>query len=536
MNNIFDKKATHEDVINLYKYLLKREPESQSVIEHHIKNTPNLGVLINNFIKSKEFIKIKNSLDLKEDISNYSALKSKLDEIVNKSETKKLYQPIFGLNIEHNYNIERSCLNRCNTILSSLKNLPLENMSLLDVGCNMGFFSFFFSDHFCKTVGIEHINYLYDYCNELNKILKKKVTFECSNFFENYERYSNSFDICLLMSVIHYCVKTHGLDQAIKTLNNITKSFDITIIEMSTVKDYSFMPENPKTILDKLENIKYELIGTTERNERPIYIINRNKIHIINSNNIDEQESKIERRIIINSNNQKTISSRIYYYDKVIIKLYPFYHDKMKEHFFNENRNIIQLSKFHFIPHYYYSQFSISSGIIITERIKGILLNEFYKKYVFLTNNDKLICISKIIQYNIELIKNNIFWNDLSAHNIFIKNNEIYFIDFANSDTREYHDHIAMLTWLMHDLQLSEPKSYSLGVYKKISQAGMNTNHKNNRFLAPENFFCEELKWIYNKIINIDSISELQEKFGDDFNKLKDITAQKIKYKLIIDN
>jgi hypothetical protein len=101
-----------------------------------------------------------------------------------------------------------------------------------------------------------------------------------------------------------------------------------------------------------------------------------------------------------------------------------------------------------------------------------------------------------------------IYWNVLSAHNVLISPDGVKIIDFGESGPVELHDHVAMLSWLMHDIQVWRADSYVNGVYLRIHEAGGDRAQFHvNRFHASNDFFSPQLRWIYDALMSASSFA-----------------------------
>ena len=518
-------RPTSEDVYALYRLLLKREPESEASVRHWLRISPSLEWLVDKFLTCDEFThKYKNILQ-RVSVRPNAKLEQLIHEVAKRHDKNELYQPIYGLDYEHSGPIQRECVSRCNLAIEAVKHLPLSNMSVLDVGCNMGYCSFYMSSHFGKVVGLEYDDLLFRFCTELKNVLGLPVVFKKFDFFNNFEQLKGAYDLCLLFSVVHYLVASKGMDRAKETLRQITNMFDYTIIELSSSKDYHYMPVDPLETLSGLDDVECTLLGISEKNERPIYLIRKTKIFFLNSG---YNVSHITYRPIRHDS-----CTRIYHCGEVIIKALPFAYKGNEIKFNNEINAYKILSNCSFIPKFLQSYSDDMEGKIALEKINGIFLNKLYlkrEKYYFASALDKAILISKVLVGLATMLKRGLFWNDFSAHNIVISNGEVFLIDFGESFLCEKNDHIAMFSWLLHDLQLDSAKSYETDVYSKIHMAGPPSQATRElRFVAPQNFFDEEVEWIYTDILKLKNITDILSLPSSVYDKIISLSRQNVK-------
>lgn len=135
---------------------------------------------------------------------------------------------------------------------------------------------------------------------------------------------------------------------------------------------------------------------------------------------------------------------------------------------------------------------------IVTKRLPGRPLNQLYTLIGTPPDDEKETIISTVLAASFELLRYGLYWNDMSAHNIMLSKESIRIFDFGDSQQIERHNHLAMLTWLLRDVQEWHPVSYELDVYSRIFAAGQTPNSNDALcFLSDSNFFCPSLRWIY---------------------------------------
>lgn len=224
--------------------------------------------------------------------------------------------------------------------------------------------------------------------------------------------------------------------------------------------------------------------------------------------------------------------SRIYFSGEKVIKALPLESGNNSIKYRNESRAYLKLKNFTFSPKLELEVCSNNMGYFVMPLIKGIFLNHIYLsegKISFSDQSMKAVVLSKIILALMEMLSVQLYWNDLSAHNIIISEGEVFFIDFGESSERELHDHISMLTWIMYDLQIGQALSYKSGIYSKIHEVGIDKKKSfNNRFFANKNFFSSEMLWIYNYISSLTEIDELKYMPTSISSQLKELARHKI--------
>jgi SAM-dependent methyltransferase len=498
-------KPTREDVENLCRLLLGRAPESEHSVNNWLTNAPNLKWLVERFLESDEFRnKHPNLSGYVRHLVDTSKLKVLIEELASRHPKRELYQPVFGVKVDHGGPVQRECVGRCRLILHTLSSMPIQNMSVLDVGCNMGFVSLYMSEHFARVTGIEYDEVLFNFCVELNRLHDKNVVFKKEDFFADYSSLSGQYDICLLFSVIHYLVANKGLAEAKSTLNDIVSRFDFTFIELSSSKDYSYMPEDPAELLSGLADVDITLLGLSEKNERPIYLLKRRLVTVDETLPIDS---------VLYPAPLATSCARLYFSGYKVVKYLPSNFLDNQKKYENEIAAYGILSDVPFVPQIYGSRRVEGGAWICIERITGIPLNHLYLSSDlnrFESNHDRMVLACKLLLALREMVARGLYWNDLSAHNLMIFDGELYLYDFGESGSSELNDHVVMLSWILYDLQKEEPASYKSDIYDQIHAAGGNKSYSRRlKFEAPHGFFTPELEWIYSIVSNFDSIYDL---------------------------
>lgn len=522
-------KPTEADVRNVYRLLLGRAPKTDQAVTDWMASAPNVGLLVTRFLESDEFMRKHGHLFKKPRLIDTTKLGRLVEELASRHPQRELYQPVFGIDVDHGGPVQRECVHRCHMILKAFAELPTNNMTMLDVGCNMGYVTFYLADHFARVTGLEYDQLLFTYCIELAKILEKNVVFEQTDFFQNYASMRGQYDICLLFSVIHYLVANKGLEEAKLVLNSIVDCFDFTIIELSSATDYPYMPADPADMLSGLTNVDITFLGVSDKNLRPVYFIKKRSVE-------GGEHPLIEAALYVKP--LPTSCSRVYFSERSVVKkLSANYQDNALK-YTREVKLYTMLSESTFVPKFLGASWSAAGGLICCERKHGILLNHLYQlapHTKFATTFGKEVLMCQLLLALRALARLGQYWNDLSAHNMMISEGALILFDFGETDSVELNDHVAMLSWVLHDLQLERPESYACGVYSAIHDAG--ANRKESRkymFAAEKDFFDSSLSWLYAVVCSLDSIQDLLKIDDQTIRKIETAAAGRIE--LLIGN
>ncbi len=182
----------------------------------------------------------------------------------------KLYQPIYKKN--KNKDLTRFCRDRWEAF--SL-HLPTKPGSVLDIGCNIGFFSFMAAEKGHFSYGVESDYFNITSCNAIKQTTNsERVLFTKHLIDPEYINFMPGFDTVINLSVFHHWVKAYGADQAQEMMKALAQKCSCMIFETGQSNEkgtkwqplLSFMGDDPKLwIEDFLKDIGFnqvEMIGT----------------------------------------------------------------------------------------------------------------------------------------------------------------------------------------------------------------------------------------------------------------------------------
>lgn len=496
---------TTDDVRYLYKLLLKRAPENDEIINRWVKIAPSTEWLVQQFLNCDEFrakypsvhVVIKNKTD---------ELKQIVSRLASRHPRGELYQPIYKFGELHDGPTQRECNRRIDLICKAFDDFPVKNMSLIDVGCNMGYVTFSLAERFSHVLGVEYDRDLYDFCSKLAEITESRAKFEHADFFKNCTKYAGSYDVCLMFSVVHYLVAEIGLDLAKVELRKIARHFDFLVIELSSIRDYDYMPEDAAELLSELSDFRIIKLGESEKNDRPIFLV-QNHSKLIAGKYFKFESVKYRGQ-------DANVGSRIYGSDSAVLKVIPFLNDDYRQFYLNEADSYDRLRGSVYIPDLISKGEESGYFWLLMLRVQGSSLNKLYSYSpgkVFLTDSEKGKVVAKLITFLAELLDNGLYWNDISAHNIMITfEGDLKVLDFCDVSTSPRYDQVAMLTWILHDLELETAASYDLGVYKNIFTAGRSAPGEHScRFAPTSDFFSPCLFEVFEFISRFDTFEEI---------------------------
>lgn len=182
----------------------------------------------------------------------------------------KLYQPVYGKkNTEAT--VTRECEDRWRVIQPALQG----HGPVLDIGCNVGFFSFKAADTGRMAVGIDHDSFNILFCNAIRSATRSEYTmFANRNLDLGHLKKLPKFDTIFNFSVFHHWVKAYGASEAMEMMRVIAQKCDCLFFETGQpdeagtkwAEKLAFMGDDPKSWIQSfLQEIGFSdvrVIGT----------------------------------------------------------------------------------------------------------------------------------------------------------------------------------------------------------------------------------------------------------------------------------
>lgn len=184
--------------------------------------------------------------------------------------TIKLYQPVVGGASPKG--LTRSCEDRWEAFSVYL---PKEKGSVLDIGCNIGYFSFKSAEegHFAYGVEYHRSNILI--CYAIKNVTSAQNTTFIRHFIDiDYLKTMPRFDTVINLSVFHHWVKGYGFDHAKEMMQVLADKCDCLVFETGQSDEQGsqwpeilkFMGDNPeawiKSFLKEIGFKKITNVGT----------------------------------------------------------------------------------------------------------------------------------------------------------------------------------------------------------------------------------------------------------------------------------
>jgi O-antigen chain-terminating methyltransferase len=125
------------------------------------------------------------------------------------------------------------------SVLSGLDRTPLR---ILDVGCAQGYFALGIADRLrahANVTGVDGLAANLDVCEALREHLGLPVTFEHREFDTSFVESltHDSYDVVLLLSVVHHLAHREGMDAAIAAIRALARKVPIVFLELAVQEE-----------------------------------------------------------------------------------------------------------------------------------------------------------------------------------------------------------------------------------------------------------------------------------------------------------
>ena len=177
----------------------------------------------------------------------------------------KLYQPIYGKTA--NKKLTRACIDRWEAVRN---HLPEEKGSVLDIGCNIGYFSFKFCEEGYYAYGVDHHRYNTLFSSSIKHYNKIDNAIFFRHFVDlQFLKTMPQFKVVVNLSVFHHWVKQYGQHQAIEMMAVIADKCECLVFETGQSNEYgsqwpevlSFMGDQPEAwVKDFLVQIGFKTV------------------------------------------------------------------------------------------------------------------------------------------------------------------------------------------------------------------------------------------------------------------------------------
>ena len=187
----------------------------------------------------------------------------------------------------------RPCADRAETIERAL-DLDPHGMRVLDLGCSLGWFSFYFAERGAQVTGLDS--------NPTGVALARRVgeyngiptSFYVVDVTLDFVRglSKSEFDVALVLSLLHHVIHEHGLDEAQSLVAELCERVPLVFVELATRREpvthpwRESLPEDPMAVFARCEDVDIEKIGEFPTHlsavPRPLYRLRRRSVSVNN--------------------------------------------------------------------------------------------------------------------------------------------------------------------------------------------------------------------------------------------------------------
>lgn len=194
------------------------------------------------------------------------------------------YQPLYNFSVIQHKKPERICIDRADAIYQEIK-AQGSHKRILDIGCNLGYFSFYFAERGHQASGIDTNPKNIKICKLLQKINQATTDFRVAEFSGTFidQIQPGQYDMCFLFSVAHHLVCAKGMEYTQNLMKQLLEKIPLLFIELATNKEATSSPWRSCITDDELaifltcEKLNIQKLGNFPTNVkgvlRPLYKI-----------------------------------------------------------------------------------------------------------------------------------------------------------------------------------------------------------------------------------------------------------------------
>lgn len=194
----------------------------------------------------------------------------------------EVYQPIFGHD-EFSGLASRSTSDRLQNILEihdRLAQTLKRPLKVLDLGCAQGFIGFKLAERGANVVGVDFLPANVALCRALaSENPELEISFIQASIQEFVPSLNESYDIILMLSVIHHVAHADGMDKAINLTREVRRRSTVQIIELAVKEEPLYwaasLPDDPLTMFENAGFVKVLAYTRTHLSDivRPLYFV-----------------------------------------------------------------------------------------------------------------------------------------------------------------------------------------------------------------------------------------------------------------------
>jgi SAM-dependent methyltransferase len=194
------------------------------------------------------------------------------------------YQPLYGISgLDPS---RRNCRDRALAIAEAIGFLG-KNFRLIDFGCSLGYFPFFFADRGAATAGIDHYPDHIAVARATQRLNGLKADFQIGSLDAAAVQAiaPGQFDVALILSVLHHITHHNGLAYTAQMVADLFNRVSVLVLELAhRYEDVGYpwrlsQPEDPLAVLGACGRVKVRVLGQyashLSSSMRPMILVTR---------------------------------------------------------------------------------------------------------------------------------------------------------------------------------------------------------------------------------------------------------------------
>lgn len=373
------------------------------------------------------------------------------------------YQPFYGRDDDGQSPRADLLRRNCQFVVDHYADAPQkQQVRIIDIGCNAGFTTLTLAETFPSIVGYEISDLHLTVCRELAAAARSPATFKGVDIFATdvWETEVENIDCALLFNVIHQLIFSRGLAFTQTLIGRLVRQVDVLFIELARREDYpnNPLPADPAEALAGCVDADIVLLAD---NPRPLYKITRKTASV--------GHLRIRPERIVHSGKPESFLSRKFYFgENTFMKVFRLNKQHPATNFNVEVDALRKLLGVPFSPQILDWAKDHNTAAILMQRINGPLLKDVLPNLTVAEKRHYARCILELHAQTHPAVG---YHNDISAHNLIVKDGALYLIDYEQSLSNPLMDPYAALLWSLTDIWEGSAVSYKRNAIGKLLQA-----------------------------------------------------------------
>lgn len=374
------------------------------------------------------------------------------------------YQPLYNFIPLNNAMALRPCLDRAEIIAHHLNPLKDGNR-LLDIGCSLGFFSYYFAERNFKVTGIDNSKKNIRICRLLQRFNVKKIDFFHKTFSHQsiQEIPEHEFDIIFILSVLHHLIHSKGLLYVQQMMATLIDKIPVLFVELALHSEQTTAPWKHSLPPDELAifalcpPLNIEKIGECSNHlsatPRPLYKIQKNALKFAG------HTYPIQHAQFHSFSGSQYVGRSYYWLENFFVKRYLISSAFKKA---NLPQILREINNYHTLPNdlpcfpkLIATQQHPNAIELMLTKIPGITVYDLLRQGTRISGFEIFSGLIKALQH---LFQYGLYHNDIRLWNVIVNPQGIYLIDLALAEREETEKTTIALQWFIVHLYQSSSK------------------------------------------------------------------------------